>query len=426
MNRKIQVFKDEPGFLKLFSLFKEKYRSLGRIGGNVPLTSFRPSEIESIAGFLGVPMQTLVKKGKIPLLEFEKELANTGYSEYTLLTLMQEVLGETIQTKKEELEQELKEENVFLSALNDAIPEASHWLEWIRSKSPETRWIWSLYKEDKEDLYGKMVTVSRAFASLPKDGSYERLPFFSQRTTGNPHYFDPNGAGGKLLVHRMYVHQVMEGNHDLTMPKTVEDLNDLYAGYGIMRDDLWNFVTCQGLLASTKGEIHPVWEAATSSNTVMNVPMKELAKLDSIWPAAGRNVWILENSGVCSTIMDAAKGAPIVCTHGQLRAAAWTLLDKLAQSNCMFYYSGDIDPEGIIIAEKLKKRYPNQLVTWRMDLKAYESSLSNEDISDRLLKLDKVVSSEWTDVIHIMKEKKKAGYQEAIVMDLIEDIRINF
>ena len=164
------------------------------------------------------------------------------------------------------------------------------------------------------------MVVCKAFTSLPSEGEFERLPFFSQRITGNPHYFDSNGPEEKILLHWMYVDQVLHGNTDGVMPKTAGEKNDLLAEYGIMKDDLWNFVTCQGLLAANGNGVHPVWQAAVSTKTVMNVPMKELTKIERIWPATGTKVWIVENSGVCSTLMDAIQDAPIVCTHGQLRS----------------------------------------------------------------------------------------------------------
>lgn len=425
MNRKIQIFKTEPGFLKLFTLFKEKYRSLGRVGGNVSLKTFNGVELESIAGFLGVSKEKLLLKGSIALLDFEKELSNTGFSDYTLLQVVQEVLQESIFSKKEVLEREQKQEELFIQSLKSDIPKAAAWLDWIGVKSPETRWIWSLYKQNKEEFHEKLVTVFTAFMSLPEKGDFERLPFFSQRTTGNPHYFDSNGAAGKLLLHCMYVDKIIGGNTNAVMPKNVEELNELLAEYGILRDDLWNFVTCQGLVASTQNVIHPVWQAAIHSQTVMNVPMKELTKVDRIWPATGKKVWIVENSSVCSTIMDAVPNAPIICTHGQLRVASWQLLDRLAQSNCTLFYSGDLDPEGVIIADRLKKRYQDQIIFWRMDREAYETSKSSEDISNRLSKLDNITSVEWNELISLMREAKMAGYQEAIVSRLISDIKQN-
>jgi uncharacterized protein (TIGR02679 family) len=423
MNKKIQVFKEEPGFLKLFSMFKEKYRSLGRVGGTVSLKTFSDVEINSFAGFMGVSKDQLRQKGSIALLDFEKELANTGLTDYSLLQLIQEILQVTIFTKKEELEQEKKEEEVFFIALKNTIPNSSAWLDWIRSKSSDTRWIWSLYNQNKEKLKEQLVVVSKAFEMLPNQGAYERLPFFAQRVTGNPHSFDSNEVEGKLLLHCMYVDQILKGNDDAVMPRNVEELNDLYGEYSLLRDDLWNFVTCQGLLASIGELPHPVWQAAVQAQTVMNLPMKELTKVERIWPAKGLKVWIVENSSVCSTIMDAVPYAPVICTHGQLRAAGWLLLDKLVESGCTLYYSGDLDPEGIIIADRLKKRYQDCLVFWRMDVEDYKSSVSNEDISSRITKLEKVSSPEWKEIVCLMKEVKMAGYQEAITSSLVGDIK---
>lgn len=423
MNPKIQVFKEEPGFLKLFYLFKEKYRSLGRIGGNVSLQSFTDVELQSIAGFLGKPVDELFKKGSLALIDFEKELSHTGFSQYNLLQLLEDVLQERIWTKKEEAEIKQNQENEFIEALKEDISQGNWWLEWILVRTPDTRWFWSHYQENKAELYEKVMVVCMAFSSLPKEGEFERLPFFAQRITGNPHYFDNNGAGEKLLLHWMYVDQILQGNKDVIMPKNAGEKNDLLAEYGIMMDDLWSFVTCQGLLASNGNGIHPVWQAAVSTGTVMNVPMKELVKIERIWPAFGTKVWIVENSGVCSTLMETIPSAPIICTHGQIRLAGWQLLDRLVQSNCMLYYSGDIDPEGVVIASRLKKRYKEHLVLWRMDREAYEQSLSNEDISERLPKLNRISNPELDDVISLMGDVKRAGYQEGILSYLISDIR---
>lgn len=423
MNHETQIFKEEPGFLKLFQLFKEKYQSLGRIGGTVNLRTFNEVELESIAGFLGQSKESILKKGSIALLDFEQELSNTNLSGYTLFQLLEEVLGESIITKKEKLNQEQKQEEDFIHSLNQLIPTMAWWFQWIHSKSPDTRWIWSLYKQNKHDVYEKIIMVCKAFISLPTKGEFERLPLFSQRITGNPHDFDNHEVAGKLLIHCMYVDRVLHENMDGAMPKTAEELNELLAEYGIMRDDLWNFVTCRGLLASSQNKIHPVWQAAINCQTVMNIPMRELSKIDRVWPAKGNKVWIIENSSVCSTVMDAVGAAAIVCTHGQLRMASWHLLDLLVQSNCTLYYSGDLDPEGIIIAERLKRKYKDQVVLWRMDKEAYKASLSSEDISNRLSKLKSITSSDWKELIHVMKDIKMAGYQEAIVSKLISDIK---
>ncbi|WNF24871.1 TIGR02679 family protein [Mesobacillus jeotgali] len=423
MNSRVRVFLEEPGFMKLFSLFREKYRSLGRVGGFVSLKGFKEAEIDAIAGFLGLSAAALVGKGRVGLVQFESELGNTGYTDFTLVELLEEVFQEPLLSKKEELEHALKVEKDFLESLRLEIPKAGWWIDWLIQKGPDTRWIWSIYKQNEVLLSELINKVTKAFLTLPAKGEFERLPFFAQRTTGNPHFFDVSETGGRLLVHILAVYKKTFQEHEFLFPKSTEEINDLLAEFGLLRDDLWNFVTVQGLIASSSAGVHPVWEAAVHTQTVLNVPMKELAKVEKIIPASGRMVWIVENSSVASTMMDAVPDAPIICTHGQLRAAGWRLLDQLAEAGCTLYYSGDLDPEGILIADRMKKRYLDKLILWRMNGDAYEESMSEEDISDRVLKLNGVNPTNWNEIIELMRDKKKAGYQEALVELLISDIK---
>ncbi|EKN67568.1 hypothetical protein BABA_12575 [Neobacillus bataviensis LMG 21833] len=423
MSDKVQVFREEPGFLKLFRLFKEKYRSIGRVGGTVSLDGFSFDEVESIAGFLGQPVEAILNNGKVSLLSFEKELPQTGFVEYSLIELLEKVLGETILTKNQETGIEEEKEKRFFEKLRLSYPDGYWWWNWMESKSPDTRWIWSLYKQDSAGLMERLITVFKAFQDVPcMANRYEKLPLFAQRITGNPHFFDSNQLTGKLLVNCMQVDQQLKRQRESGMPKTTEDLNELLGLYGLMRDDLWSFVSCRGLLAEGEMGLHPVWQAASETDTVLNVPIKELLKIKRIWPAVGKKVWIVENSSVCSTIVDEVAEAPVICTHGQFRAASWIMLDLLVEEGCHLYYSGDFDPEGISMAQRLMDRYLGRVTCWRMDLESYEKSISAEDISGRLSKIDSITSPELVDVVNTMKIRKRAGYQEGLVFDLIQDI----
>jgi hypothetical protein len=80
------------------------------------------------------------------------------------------------------------------------------------------------------------------------------------------------------------------------------------------------------------------------------------------------------------------------------------------------YYSGDIDPEGIGICDKLYQKYPNNIIPWYMDVNSYLRCISNEDVSSsRLSSLDKVENGTLKETSKVLKEKKKAGYQENII-----------
>lgn len=75
-------------------------------------------------------------------------------------------------------------------------------------------------------------------------------------------------------------------------------------------------------------------------------------------------VVVMENPAVFMEVAEKTKNRdfPIVCTYGQVKLSGLILLDMLVRQNYKIYYSGDIDPEGIQIADKLKSRYSKYLL----------------------------------------------------------------
>ena len=68
-----------------------------------------------------------------------------------------------------------------------------------------------------------------------------------------------------------------------------------------------------------------------------------------------------ENPAVFSEIVRRHPKTAAVCTDGQPRLAAFVLMDLL-KAHTVFYYMGDYDPEGLLIAQRLKERYGDRLV----------------------------------------------------------------
>lgn len=134
----------------------------------------------------------------------------------------------------------------------------------------------------------------------------------------------------------------------------------------------------------------------------------------------------MENSSVCSTILDEVAKAPVICTHGQFRGASWLVMDLLVEEGCHLYYSGDLDPEGIVMAQRLKDRYQNHVTCWRMDTASYDLTISDEDISGRLSKMETITSPELAETVNALRTRKKAGYQEGLVEQLVQDIISEF
>jgi uncharacterized protein (TIGR02679 family) len=420
----LNVLKKETAFQKLFLLFRKRYESLGRIGGSVSLKSFLDEELKSISGLTGVSVEELRRKQSITLLRFEKSLQRTRYQYDSLLSFLEDYFEETLVANKDRLIQEQEREIEYLGGVKAKFPKIDWYIDWITSKSADTRWIWNMYKEDAAKLFSYFEYLEKAWVFIGKEKMFIRMPLFAQKVTGNPHAFDRNAILGKMLLHLLTVDQKNKEESESTFSKTSEEENDLLGFYGLIRDDLWSFVTSQNILAETDQGIHPVWEAAQETGTVLNLPLKELIKVDKVYPCQGNAAWVVENSSVASTLMDLAPAAPIICTHGQLRIAGWRLIELLASSDVKLHYSGDLDPEGMLIADRLVRRFPKYVELWRMDEKSYLEGMSEEIISDkRLSQLNKLHHPGLDKVAEIMQREKRAGYQEAMVEVMIEDLK---
>lgn len=421
----LSLLKKEKAFQKLFHLFRKRYEALGRIGGSVSLKSFSSDELKAISGLTGFSVEELRGKQSITLLRFEKELSRTRYQYDSLLSFLEDYFGESLVANKERLEQEQKREVHFLSDMKEKFPQLDWYIDWISSKSTDTRGIWKVYKENPTELVHSLEYLKKAWILIEEERTFIRLPLFAQKVTGNPHAFDRNTMLGKMLLHLLTVDQITK-EADLSFSKTSEEENDLLGYYRIIRDDLWSFVTSLNLIAENDQGIHPVWKAAQETGAVLNLPLKELVKVDKVYPSQGNIVWVVENSSVASTLMDLVPTAPIICTHGQLRIAGWILMEQLAISGQTIYYSGDLDPEGMLIADRLVRRFPGNVRLWRMDEQSYFEAVSEEIVSDkRLSQVDNIQHSGLKEVAEVMKKEKKAGYQEAMVEVLVGDIEGN-
>lgn len=425
MSRKLEeallYFKGKQGFDALFLLFRKKYESLGRFGGTADLTNLTAEEIEEIAVFMGESPHHMARKGKLMLSHFEQRMQQTRFAGMTLHELLEAYWGEPIQSRKAVKAERETAQIQKLGDYKQRYPGLMRWFTYLEGRMSDTQWIWRMLLEPGFD--DSVETMAHAYANLPKH--MERYPLFSQRITGNPHTLDISELRGKLWVHVLHV---MAGGQGAP-PSHTEALNELLLRYNLLRDDIQNFVTQANLLAYTDEREHPVWRAAADEQCVMNVPMRELIKVNRVTAAnpsqAGTEsrVYIVENSGVFSALLDAVPDAPLICTHGQFKLAGLQLMDLLAKAGHTLYYSGDFDPEGLAMAVRLKERYGEQARLWRMTIADYNASTPVVELGDRESKLLSLLDSELGEVAHALKETARIGYQEGILTLLVQDLR---
>lgn len=421
----VAFFKSESVYDKLFSEFKKKYESLGRIGGSVSLSDYSMEDIEELARFLGIRTDLLLDKGTVTLRQFEKQLNRYKFDGISLKQLLEAYFDTPLISKKERAESKLQRKQEFFEKLKRNYLYVNDWLDYIEQRPAESHWIHRLLEESFEEFEQWVEILNQVVKCAPSDPI--RLPVFAQQITRNPHGFDRNQNLGKLLVHLLAVEKARSVNESLRVPTTSEDITELLFKYNILRDDITNYVSIANILADTEGKKKYVWEAAYQSQSVLNIPIRELVDVQKLYPVSSMNeVWIVENSGVFSSLLDKVADAPLICTHGQFTLAVWRCLDLLVKQNCTLYYSGDFDPEGIGMANRLLRRYPENVRLWKMDVTSYKKSLSEEEkISPtRLKQFSSIKHPELEEIKKQILKVKVPGYQEALLDEMIEELQV--
>lgn len=434
-------FRGEPGFTRLLGLLIKKYASLGRVGGSVKLETLNSKEADSLSAFFRrnyVAEESVV----ISFADFSAALGQTRFTGMDVLDFLSAYQGGQLLTNEEVARTKQMEKDEFFRKFMENYPQivCQQWLMAVRDKLPGTRRVHLAYEQDLLSLQENLVVVLEALASLPEE--YERLPLFARRISGDPHALDSDREAGRWFIDALRIiageKEVLLGEETTALRSTVEEENELLYAFGLLRDDLLNFVTCMGLLAvgeqeGKEGEI-PYWHQGWRDGAVLNIPLREMIKVTSLYPgikakSGKKDVFVVENSGVFSTLADGFSQQdlglpPLLCTHGQFKLACWAAIERLVAGGCRIWYSGDFDPEGLWIAKRLLARYPDSVRLWRYSVEDYIGSLSQVSLGpERLAKLSAVHCPLFADLVQKIREVGRAGYQEGLVEKLALDMK---
>lgn len=94
-------------------------------------------------------------------------------------------------------------------------------------------------------------------------------------------------------------------------------------------------------------------------------------------------------------------------------------MDLFAKSGIRVYYAGDLDPKGILIAQKLSQYYKGEFHYWHMETADYEKCRSEEVISPKCMKiLERITDGRLKPVVDRIEEYGTVGYQEMLVEEM--------
>lgn len=188
----------------------------------------------------------------------------------------------------------------------------------------------------------------------------------------------------------------------------------------LLKDDSYNAVQVNGLTAQKNGREVNMWSEAAQAGISWNVPLKHLLEVERIYPFFKDKVLLIENSGVFSIICSAFPELAVVCSSGQFKYSVWKITEKLIDSGVQVYYSGDLDPAGLHMAQKLFRRFDDQITLLLMDVEAYNKVIKEVKISEEHLRqLNSIKAPQLVEVCKRMKQEKLAGYQEGLLEELI-------
>lgn len=415
-----EYFRQNPGFSRIMVAIREKYKSLGKMGGTIKLDNLTMEEKEALTGFL--KKNYYKTSTTINIERFQAALESTPFEGLSLIEILEEYFGNDILTHREKVEIYNEErEKFFEEILNSIDGIAYNWLEFVLSNRENAyRLISQGYNKNKKELKRDLLFAAKGLNNLPfLNKEKERLAIFASKISKNPHTFDENTNCGKLFLNGIvYI-------LDLDYPMDAEEKAETLYKAGIIKDEISNYTICSGLLAYKNGEIHEGWEGFYKSSEPLQLSIWNLSKIDKVI-SLDNKVYIFENPTVFSEILHRLPNKlSLVCTYGQVKLASLILLDKLIENKTTLYYSGDFDPEGLIIADKLKTRYKDNLILWRYSKDDYIKSISKNKIDEsRIKKLDRLEDETLISIGNLIKEYEYAGYQESILEELVRDMDI--
>ena len=305
-----------------------------------------------------------------------------------LQTVLEEYFGETLSTNQGQKQERQQKKREYLEGIRDCFMELagseSAAVSWMQEVISARKFGYQIlireYGKDPVQAENLGRNAGRVLMKLESEQMTESecpLAVFAAEISGNPHYFDRGTAAGQLLVHAVCYWKKAE------LPENAHQWRELLQGAGIVPDNVSSMLHACGLRMKRKEGWHPAYDAFCTLKEPYVITMENLRGIIGV-QAVGDCVYVVENEMVFTYLLNNAPKdhLTLLCTSGQLRAVALELIRMILDSGVRIYYSGDIDPDGIGIADRLWQKFGDGIQIWRMTPEDYENSLSGEVIGE--------------------------------------------
>lgn len=421
VNEELCAYLKQHEFHEFMNLWKQQYERYGHCGGkiHVPLTDLNR---EDISCFMGKDYHKN-SHAVIAYSTLKKAISETKFNGADFNIVLSLYYDEEILTRKDKktrMQEEIKE--FFDTLIQDSEKHYSkEWLQFIyENKNSVYLRIVQEYKLHKNKSLSQMKQVLNAIDNLPVwKNKKENISIFASQFTLDPHAFDLGDFRFYVLINAIYHY----------FPYLEEkDIIGILSHAGLYKDGISNFCSVYGIVAyQEKNIVHKGWKGFYDKQEILNINMENLLEIQGIEDQYLDCICIVENPSIFQSLVKTMKQNDIkkigmICTYGQLNYSSYLLLDFIESKKIPMYYCGDMDPEGLLIAQKLINRYPSMHL-WRYNIENYIYCISDKSLSGQRLKmLSKLKIPQLVDIAEMMLESKKAGYQENIIKLYQEDL----
>lgn len=420
-----EYLKQNTAYNRCMKELQKKWQSHGRIAGTIVLKSASDEEKRAIGGIIGKTF--FDDRVHFTFLEFEQGLQKTKFAPVDMKSVLEQYFACVMRTNQEKKQQKQNEKEHFFDKIcrdfQEYMEEDSCAVRWICDVKETKKYGYQIlikeFEKDNNEAKGLARNVGSALKKLENlsEGEEKLLAVFSAEISGNPHYFDMGKTATQLLMNAICWWKGYE------YPQSAYEWRSCIADAGIISDNIASMVHAYGVRIETKEGIHEAYEVFRMKKEPYVITAENL-KMVVRASAVHNKVYVVENEMVFLYLLEHSKNQDItcLCTSGQLRVAAFGLLSLLIKGGATIFYSGDLDAEGMGIADRLWQKYGDAVHLWRMDEQDYRASISNETLSDKqLISLEQLKHPMLRKTAEVVKKEKKAGYQENILSALLED-----
>ncbi len=390
MKEYTKYFKDKKGYDRFITKIYEKYQSISRFSGTIKLNCLNDEEAYALSRLFGENYNS-GDDVKISIKQFLKIMDKSKFKDFDITTFITEYLNVSLLTNKE-LKSNLiiAEDNFYQELIKNNLM-----LKKIINK--DNLLIHQRYVKNKQKLKNDLINIINLLNHLPKEKTM--ISLYAATYTKDPHYLDLDSKTSNLFISCLSILD------NIDFPNTREDKIKLLYKHNIEMDNLSNYVLTYNLLSSRK------WINDLSKETLI-LNIQNILNTNS-FDSKLKKVFIFENPSILTKILYSDIDISVIISGGFPNNAVYLLIDKLIENGNKIYYNGDFDPEGLIIANKLKNKYQNNLELFCYDEIDYKNCKSNKIISNkRLNKMDKIDDSKLIIIKDQLLKNKLAAFQE--------------